>query len=87
MYEEKMEEVQILLPIQKELQSRRGKRQKGMFIKGPIPLEWITKAACLPGKTINTALALWFLAGLWSSNMFKFSKKTYGQFRVTRSSG
>src|SRR5271166_4644456 len=34
------------------------------FIKGPIPLAWITAAAMLPGKSLHAGLALWYLAGL-----------------------
>ena len=34
------------------------------FIKGPIPLAWITAAAMLPGKSLQVGLALWYLAGL-----------------------
>lgn len=80
-----MEEVKILLPIQKERQSQQERRQRGMFIKGPIPLDWIVKAACLPGKTMNTALALWFLNGLRSGEPFKFTRSTYEKFGVSRS--
>lgn len=86
MYKGKMQEERVQLPIHKELQSRRRKKQEGMFIKGPIPLDWITRAARLPGRTMNTAMALWFLAGLCSSDTIRLSKKTYGQFSVTRSS-
>lgn len=37
------------------------------FIKGPIPLEWITRANALPGKSGVVGLALWFLVGVKSS--------------------
>lgn len=84
MHKGEMEEVKILLPIQKKKLSQRERRQKGMFIKGPIPLDWITKAACLPGKTMNTALALWFLNGLFLGKSFKFTRSTYKKFGVSR---
>ena len=34
--------------------------KKEPFLRGPIPLGWVTAAASLPGKTINVALALWW---------------------------
>jgi hypothetical protein len=36
----------------------------GLFLKGPIPLNWISKSASLPGKTLHVGIALWFLSGL-----------------------
>jgi hypothetical protein len=44
------------------------------FIRGPIPIDWIAAAAGLPGKTLNAALALWWLSGM----------KNHGEFKVTR---
>lgn len=35
-----------------------------LFLKGPIPLDWLTRAARLPGKALPVALALWFRAGV-----------------------
>ena len=37
------------------------------FIKGPIPLEWISRANALPGKAGAVGMALWFLAGVQNS--------------------
>lgn len=37
------------------------------FIKGPIPLEWISRANALPGKAGAVGLALWFLVGVKGS--------------------
>jgi len=34
------------------------------FLKGPIPWDWLTHAAKLPGKALCVATALWFLAGV-----------------------
>ncbi|MHB9100700.1 MAG: hypothetical protein ACYC2E_04220 [Sulfuricella sp.] len=43
------------------------------FIKGPIPLEWITRANALPGKSGAVGLALWFLVGVKSSRTIKLT--------------
>ena len=39
-------------------------RIKGEFLKGPIPLDWLSRASKLPGKAaLSVGLALWFEAG------------------------
>lgn len=43
------------------------------FIKGPIPLGWITRANALPGKAGAVGLALWFLAGVQKSQTVKLT--------------
>ena len=42
-------------------------QNRELFIKGPIPLNWLSAAAALPGKTLNVALAIWWLAGMSKS--------------------
>jgi len=51
---------------QQSLDRRRRKqaRRAGQFLKGPIPLNWWTAAAALPGKALALASAIWFKAGL-----------------------
>lgn len=43
------------------------------FIKGPIPLDWISRANALPGKAGAVGLALWFLVGVQSSRTVKLT--------------
>ncbi len=43
------------------------------FIKGPIPLDWVTCANKLPGKAGPVGFALWFLAGIKKSRTFKLT--------------
>jgi hypothetical protein len=43
------------------------------FIKGPIPLDWISKANSLPGKAGAVGLALWFLVGVTRSTTIKIT--------------
>lgn len=43
------------------------------FIKGPIPLAWISQANALPGKTGPVALALWFLVGIQRSHIVRLT--------------
>jgi hypothetical protein len=52
------------------------------FLKGPIPLNWLSVAAAQPGKTFQAAIALWFWAGMKRSRQIPFSmswlKTTFG---------
>lgn len=43
------------------------------FIKGPIPLNWISRANALPGKAGAVGLALWFLVGVQGSRTVKLT--------------
>ena len=43
------------------------------FLKGPIPLNWLKKAAELPGKAILVGLDLWYRVGLTKSAEVKLS--------------
>jgi len=54
------------------------------FIKGPLPLSWMTKAAQLPGKTLQVALALWYLSGLQKTQTVRLASKTLEKFGVSR---
>lgn len=44
--------------------------KKELFLRGPIPLEWLAKAAALPGKTLNLAVALCWLHGMSKGKPF-----------------
>lgn len=47
-----------------------------LFIKGPIPWDWILRAGRLPGKTLHVAIVLWQLAGLKRARTFKLNLRT-----------
>lgn len=53
------------------------------FLRGPIPLSWLNRAAKLPGKTLNVALAIWWLYGMIGRKPLKLSKKALGIFQVS----
>ena len=54
------------------------------FLKGPIPLNWLTAAARLPGKALHVAIALWFRAGLTRSGRVPLSNLAVEPFGVER---
>lgn len=43
------------------------------FIKGPVPLEWISRANALPGKAGAVGMALWFLVGVQGSRTVRLT--------------
>jgi hypothetical protein len=59
-------------------------KHKGMFIRGPIPLDWLSRAAMLPGRSLHVAMALWFMAGLKKTRIVPISNVTGLQFGLDR---
>ena len=57
------------------------------FLRGPIPLVWLSQAASLPGHAINVALALWFLKGLTKSNTVRLGRTVSKYFCIERQAG
>ncbi len=58
--------------------------KKEPFIKGPIPLDWLSSAAELPGKAINLALALWWLQGMAKGKPFTLTKHALNKLNIKR---
>ena len=46
-----------------------------LFLRGPIPLDWLGSAATLPGKTLHIGIALWWLHGMAKGKPFKLTQK------------
>jgi len=48
---------------------RKGKQTRATerFLRGPIPYDWLTHAARLPGSALSVGVCLWHLAGLRST--------------------
>ena len=58
--------------------------KKALFLRGPIPLDWLARAAGLPGKTLNVSLALWWHHGMAKGKPFKLTRKALEYFNVER---
>ncbi len=73
------------------LKPKRGSKASGTrtkrFLKGPIPLNWLGKAANQSGKALHVGIALWFLSGLKRSREIALSQSTLSLLGVTRHSG
>ena len=59
---------------------RKGER----FLKGPVPLPWLETAARLPGKSLHTGVALWYVAGLTRSPTVPLSNIAGDRFGLDR---
>jgi hypothetical protein len=57
---------------------------KALFLRGPVPLEWLTVAANLPGKALHLAIALWWRHGLVKGKPFKLTKSALLALNVER---
>ena len=49
-----------------------------------MPLEWLEKAAALPGKTLNVAIALWWRHGMAKDKPFKLTRAALKCLNVER---
>ena len=54
------------------------------FLKGPIPMDWLSAAGKLPGKAFNLGIAIWWLAGMSKTTAFKLTRKALNQLGVSR---
>ncbi len=63
--------------------SRRAKRQQE-FLRGPVPLPWLSQAVTLPGKTIAVGIAIWFAVGLQKSIRVKITRALRERLSITR---
>ena len=57
-----------------------------LFLRGPIPLEWLAKAGRLPGRCLHVGIVIWFLIGVENEKRVKLSPQRLRQFGVSRHS-
>lgn len=71
----------------KSFDQKEKKKILGEFLKGPIPLPWLTAAAQLSGKApVAVGLAIWFEAGRRKSNEVKLTSAILQRFAIKRKS-
>ena len=58
--------------------------RNALFLRGPVPLDWLGRAAALPGKTLNVAIALWWRHGMAKGKPFKLTKQALKSLHVER---
>jgi hypothetical protein len=54
------------------------------FLKGPVPLTWLARAAQLPGKSLHVGIVLWFVAGLHRRRTVPLSSELLSLLGVDR---
>lgn len=54
------------------------------YLKGPIPLDWLSSAARLPGKSLHVGIALWFMGGIQKSRVVPLSNMAGLRFGLDR---
>jgi hypothetical protein len=59
-------------------------KKGNQFLRGPIPLDWLSRAAAQPGRSLHVAIAVWFMAGLKKTNVVPISNITSLQFGLDR---
>jgi hypothetical protein len=69
--------------------STRAPRHKAgeWFLKGPIPGEWLHRAAELPARALHVALAAWYLAGVEKRRQVKLTWGVFARFGVSPDAG
>ena len=55
--------------------TKKPNRTSKLFIKGPIPFEWLSRANAIGGSTGIVATGLWLYVGLNGSKYFKVDRK------------
>jgi hypothetical protein len=58
-------------------------RTTAPFIRGPIPVGWLSQAAALPGKALHLALAIQWLLGMNKGAPVKVSRKALAHFCIS----
>jgi hypothetical protein len=51
-----------------------------LYLKGPIPISWISRVASYPGKALNVALAIRWLSDMNKNKPFKLTRRAMEQF-------
>jgi DNA-binding transcriptional ArsR family regulator len=55
------------------------------FLRGPVPLSWLTSAAQLPGSALTVGVVLWHVAGLRGTHQhLPLSNERLKSFGVSR---
>lgn len=57
------------------------------FIRGPLPMAWMEKAANLPGKAMSVGLLLWFKHGMSGDKPLKLTPTLLKRFGIGRKAG
>ena len=54
-----------------------------LFLKGPVPIEWLSASGRRPGKAMHVAVVIWFLSGLKRRKRVKLEPSKLRLFGIT----
>lgn len=74
-------------PVTASTQSLPRHKKGERFLCGPIPLDWLARAGCLPGKALHVAIAIWFLAGVTKTATVRLQRTLLDDLGISRKSG
>ena len=57
------------------------------FLKGPIPVSWLSRAGSLSSRAVHVAMVLWYLAGLTGSCTVKPTHATWKLLGLSHDKG
>jgi hypothetical protein len=77
------QEIEVTGEIRAKLGYPQRKAPTAPFLKGPIPLSLLQRAAQLPGKSSAVYQALWFLVGLKRNQNVKLPSNLLTEFGVS----
>ena len=60
------------------------RRRRPLFLRGPVPLEWLQRAARLPGQSLAVGIVIWFLAGLNKAGTVRVTGQWVSSFGIDR---
>ncbi len=66
------------------IKAQQQEAQHGAYIRGPIPMDWLEQAAKLSGKTLNAALAIWYVHSVTKKFSFTIKRQTWERLQLTR---
>ena len=78
------EEVKVELVSTRSVKAARHAQRSTLFVRGPIPMSWLTRAARLPGKALHVGLLLWFRVGCEKSVTVRLTRSHCNLFGLTR---
>jgi hypothetical protein len=58
-------------------------KPKEYFLRGPIPLRWLHKAAALPGKAHTLGTIIWWFYGMNPTRPIKVTGKSLVEFSIS----
>jgi hypothetical protein len=53
------------------------------FLRGPVSMEWLSAASSLPGKALQVALAIQWVAGMSAGRPFKLTGKALAMVHIS----